>query len=454
MNIRKKILLNFSVVTILLVGIALFFIFTLFYKYREEDFQQQQRAKIITTLNFLSETSGIDEKLIEGMNRLAIHNLYDEKLLIFDEKRNLVYSSIDDTPIHSSGEILKSLSPANPWIEQKEKMYDVVGLYIESNKKGYYAISKAFDLSGYHHLDYLRYVFTLTFLGISVIVVFISYYLSKKITKPIVALTKQINEFDFEGKYSPIIITETKNEVAVLGQRFNELMKRMNEAFAFQKHAVHHISHELKTPIAVLVSNFERIEQEKDIHKIKELIKDQKEDTESLSKIINSLLEIAKTESGNKVKLTNIRLDELIFDLVDEFNILHPDFQFSIEYSEAIEDENKLTVSANLRLMKAALSNLMINCIQYSSDNTAKIHIRPDHKILQLDFINNGPVINENEKQYIYQHYFRGENSKGKRGFGLGLVFIRQILTMHHGEVYYSNESLNLNKFTITLPLS
>src|SRR5690606_34322031 len=169
-----------------------------------------------------------------------------------------------------------------------------------------------------------------------------------------------------------------------LGQRFNELMQRMKEAFAFQTHAVHHISHELKTPIAVLVSNFERIEQEADTIKIKELIKDQKEDTESLSKIINSLLEISKTESGNTLKLSKIRIDELIFDLVEELNILHPDFQFSIEYSETILEENSLTVNANLRLMKAALSNLMVNCIQYSSDNQAKIKITSTYKNLQL----------------------------------------------------------------------
>jgi K+-sensing histidine kinase KdpD len=97
----------------------------------------------------------------------------------------------------------------------------------------------------------------------------------------------------------------------------------------------------------------------------------------------------------------------------------------------------------------------MINCIQYSIDNLATIVITPINKRLQIDFINNGPVINENERQYIYGRYFRGENSKGKRGFGLGLVFIKKILTMHDGTIsYVANEEANSNKFTITLPLN
>ena len=454
MNIRKKIIWNFSVVTILLVGITLIFIYMLFYDYRKEEFQQQQQDKILTTLNFLTEITEIDEKLIATMDRVSIDEYYNEKILIFDANKRLIYSSIERSQITFTQNILNELSQEVEKVALKEGKFEILGIKVESKGLPYYGISKAHDLSGFHYLDYLQFIFSLTFIVISVIIILMSHYLSKKITDPIVSLTNQIKDFNFEVKFNPIVTTGSKNEVAIMGQRFNELMHRMNEAFSFQKNAVHHISHELKTPIAVLVSNFERIEQESDLNKIKYLIKNQKEDTENLSKIINSLMEISKTESGSIPKLTKIRVDELIFDLAEEFGVLHPEFHFSIEYTETIEDEQKLTVSANLRLLKAALSNLMINCIQYSDDYKAKINIIPRAKFLQLEFINKGPVINEDEKKYIYEHYFRGKNSQGKRGFGLGLVFIRKILRMHQGEVVYSNEDLISNKFTITLPLS
>lgn len=454
MNIRKKIIWNFSVVTILLVGITLVFIYMLFYEYRKGEFGQQQQDKILTTLNFLSEIREIDEKLIGTMDRISIDEYYNEKILIFDANHQLIHSSIEKSQITFTQNILRELTEETKKVELKDGKFEILGIKVVSKGLVYYGISKAHDLAGFHYLDYLRFIFSLTFLAISVIIILMSHYLSKKITNPIVSLTKQIMDFNFEVRFNPIVTKGTKDEVAILGQRFNELMQRMNEAFSFQKNAVQHISHELKTPIAVLVSNFERIEQESNLGKIKCLIKDQKEDTENLSKIINSLMEISKTESGNTPKLTKIRVDELIFDLAEEFSVLHPDFHFSIEYAESIEDEQNLTVNANLRLLKAAFSNLMINCIQYSDDYQAKINIIPQSKFLQLDFINKGQVINEDEKKYIYEHYFRGKNSQGKRGFGLGLVFIRKILTMHQGEVIYSNEDLKTNKFTITLPLS
>ncbi len=456
MSIKQKILFYFSIVTIVMVGAAFFFIYMLFYEYRAEDFHQQQKEKIINTLKFLTKIEEIDEELISAMDRITINDVYAQKLFIFDKNKNLLYSRLDHKPNPLTKDILSQLSSLQTKVEQKSGRYDVLGIYLEQDGEVFYGISNAYDLPGYHKLNYLKYILFLTFMIIVLVVIFMSYYLSKKITNPIVALTKQIKDFNFESKYEPIAVMDgRKNEVAVLGQRFNELMQRMNEAFSFQKNAVHHISHELKTPIAVLVSNFERIEKEVDINKIKFLIKDQKEDTENLSKIINSLLEIAKTESGNTPKLSKIRIDELIFDLVDELNVLHPDFQFSIKYSDSVEDESKLTIFANLRLLKAALSNLMINCIQYSIDNLATIVITPINKRLQIDFINNGPVINENERQYIYGRYFRGENSRGKRGFGLGLVFIKKILTMHDGTIsYLANEEANSNTFTITLPLN
>ena len=453
MNIKKKIVLYFSSGTIALLAVALFFIYTLFARFREEEFQQRQVDKIRTTLKFLTEIQDIDQDLIERMDRVTIHDIFDEKLLIFDKSKKLVYSSIDDTPVSFSADLLQSLSAENPIIEHKDGLYDVTGIYLEKDDKAYYGISKAYDISGYSKLNYLRYVLWFTLGGICLAVVLIAYYLSSKITRSIEEVTRQINDFSVDGPNNKLVTAGTSDEVSILAERFNELMRRMNEAFAFQKHAVHHISHELKTPIAVLVSDMERLEQEKDPERMRQMISVQKENTKSLGEIINSLLEIAKTESGNAVTTTHIRVDEMIFDLIDSFRNLYPEFQFSLTYSDSQVNDDNLSVRVNDRLFRSALSNLMQNCINYSADSKAGISIATTVECLKLEFTNRGKVITENEQTFMFRHFFRGANSRGKRGFGLGLVFISKILSLHKGTVTYTSSDGDLNTFSVVLPL-
>jgi signal transduction histidine kinase len=454
MSIRAKILLYCSIITISLIGMVYFLIYTLFYNYRETAFQQKQTLKIETTLELLTDIKNIDKALIESMDQLTINGLYDEKLLIFDKEKNLIYSSIDDTPIPLSDKYLSELSTVNRRIEQKDSLYDIVGIYLEHEGKGFYGISKAYDLSGYSTLKYIKNVLVISFIAITLTLIILLYYLSGKITHSIQNVTRQIKNYHFETNASPISTLNTKDEIALLVERFNELMMKMNKAYLFQKHAVHHISHELKTPIAVLVSNFEKIEKESNIDVIKEYISIQKEGTKSLSGIINSLLEIAKVESGKEIQQSKVRVDELLYDISDELSAIYPNFRYSIEYDSIIEDEKMLTISANPRLIKAALSNLMLNCSQYSFDGSAKIILSVDDKILKIEYINNGIPINTEEQQYLFQHFFRGENSKGKKGFGLGLVLVHKILALHNGQINYTVEGTNTNKFTILLPLS
>jgi signal transduction histidine kinase len=446
--------LSFSLTVITLLGITLLFIFTLFAEYREEEFQQRQKEKITTTLSLLTQTRQLESSLIEALDRLTIDDLYNEKLLIFDRYKRLIYTSIDDTPIRYSGEIIEKLTRDNPWIERKDGLYDVVGIVIENENTMFYGISKAYDFYGYSKLNYLKNVLIAAFIVIAIIVLVVSAYLSEKITFPIIDMARRIKDYDFIKKYEPVPVASTHLEMGILADQFNKLMKRMEEVFSFQKHAIHHISHELKTPVSILVSNFERMEKENNPDELHRLIANQKQDTRELAAIIDALLEIAKIESGHLLLESTVRIDDLIFDIVDEVSILYPDFQFSVEYTGDIGDETHYTVKGNQRLLKSALLNLIQNAVHYSGENKATIRITPEPGSIQLVFINIGELIRSNEQQFIFQHFFRGSNNLGKRGFGLGLVLVNRILTLHTGTVGYSNDGIDRNEFRVTLPLS
>lgn len=452
MGIRQKILIYFSSTIILLVGLSLLFVYVVSAENREEEFQQLQKEKIKTTFKFLTRIKAVDELIIEELDKQSINEFYDEKLLIFNRDKKLIYSSLDNTPITISKNVLSELSEQNQWIETKEDLYDVVGLYIENDGKPYYGISKAYDNFGYAKLNHLKLVLLFTFLGISLIIILVSFYLSRVITQPITSITGRINHYDFNSPYNPIELGQSKDEISMLAGQFNKLMQRMNNVFSFQKHAIHHISHELKTPVAVLVSNLERIEKETDPDTIKTLIRDQKEDTKSLGEIINSLLEISKTESGNELIKTRIRADEMIFDIMGELKLLYPGFNFSVDYGQ-LTDEHNVALPANPRLIKAMFTNIMVNSIQYNSENTTHIYLEHSPGFLNIRFENKGTVLTADEQPYLFQHFFRGKNSKIHKGFGLGLVFASKILLLHNGTITYHAVDHN-NIFSVKLPLT
>jgi len=456
MKIRNKILVYFSTTVIALTALSFILIYLLFSQYRKEEFLQQQSERIGTSLQLLSEIKQDNENIQETMDVLTVYDFYDEKLLIFNELKELIYSSKEDIPAPDIKNVLKKLSPENKWFRAKEGKYDIIGIYVQVKNKSYYAISKAYDDFGYTKMFFLRNVLIGIFVIIAIIVFLISHFLSKNISKPIADLTERLNKYDLSAEDAEMVQTETTTfEILQLTERFNALLKRTKKAFAFQRHTTQHISHQLKTPVAVLVSELERIGALNDIDAMKNQIHHQLVKAKSLGSIINVLLEISKIESGQPIQKQPVRIDELIYDVIDELNIIYPDFHFEINYMPDIIDESKLIINLNPILIRQAFQNLLNNCILYS--NEAKAQITMDctsETLLKIQIKNTGKPISEDEKKYLFKHFFRGQNSHGVTGFGLGLVLTKKIIELNGAAINYANPTENENVFELGFGLN
>jgi two-component system sensor histidine kinase ArlS len=456
MSIKNKIIINFSTTVIALTAVSFVIIYILFSEYREEEFQQQQKEKITTTIKFLAEYVQMNEDLANTIDELTIHDFYDEKMMIFDAKKSLIFSSIDDLTIADYQTKINELSPSDRWIETKENRYDVVGLYYEYNNRSFYALSKAYDAFGYTKMYFLRNTLVALFVAIAVVVLVVSLLLSNKISRPIVTLANRLNQYDLSNENADEIAVEaSSDELRQLTLRFNELIKRTNDAFTFQKHTIHHISHQLKTPIAVLVSELERIQQYNTVEEIRPEIENQVVKTKSLGNIINVLLEISKIESGQKMLKKSARIDEIIFDTISELNIIHPQFHFEINYYPEEIDEDRLIVSLNPTLIRQAFQNLLTNCISYSDNLKAQIKLDcSSHDELKIQISNSGIPLTEEEQQQVFNQIFRGINGQDKTGFGLGLLLVKKTMDYHKAAIAYNNPTSHQNVFELRFPLS
>jgi two-component system sensor histidine kinase ArlS len=456
MRIRNKIFIYFSVTVIALMAISLTIIYILFSEYREEEFQQQQNVKIQTTIKLVNKFKMESATISYLIDQQDINDFYDEKLFIYDANKNLIFASLDSLDVIKAENILNKLSPTNMWMETKEENYDLIGVYVENNNQKYYAISKAYDAFGYSKMYFLRNVLIGIFLFITTVVILISRFLSNKISKPITELADNLNKYDLTKEKSDELEIETSSyELKQLTQRFNELLRRTNEAFVFQKHTIHHISHQLKTPISVLVSELERIKYFSRIEDVKPEIENQIIKAKSLGSIINVLLEISKIESGQQIKKQALRIDELFFDVIEELNAIYPDFYFEVNYVPDEINENRIIINLNPILIRQAIQNLLTNCILYSNNSKAEIKIDCSNGSgLKIQIINTGKPITSEEENFLFNHFFRGRNSQEKTGFGLGLVLTKKIVELNSATITYSNPSENLNVFELNFPLS
>lgn len=429
-------------------ALAFFLIYTLFYNYRQEEYQQRMKDHSIAAITAIGESEKFNQNILQALNEVSVNRLYKEKTLIFDEHKKLIYSSIDDTVIEFPNDILKELNEKKDIVEKSEGTFDIIGIRYTFNNKVFYAISKAHDTFGYSKLSFLKITLITLFFIISGIILLISFLLSKQISEPLVQMAAALKIINIETANLKLPTPEIKDEIYLLSERFNELLDSLHTAYSFQKNAIHHISHELKTPIAVLVSNLEMLEFEKNVEKLKPGIQQLKEDSKKLGDMINILLDIAKVESQANLSFSTLRLDELIFESIETSRKIEPKFAIHFEMDEKVESDEDISIQGNQRLISMAIQNLINNCHSYATKKEAKITLKKQFHHIYIVVENPGNEIPKDEQEHIFSQFYRGKQAQGTRGLGLGLALVKKILDLHHAQITYEFEN-GINRFVI-----
>ena len=124
MNLKQRFSFTFSILFSILVGVVLYTIFTLFANFRKDEFRSRLEEKGETTIKLLTDVKEIDYQLLKTIDRNSINKLYNEKVLVFDDKLKLIYSSIDDAVLKWTTEELVYLQKHDDFFHARDQ-YDV-----------------------------------------------------------------------------------------------------------------------------------------------------------------------------------------------------------------------------------------------------------------------------------------------------------------------------------------
>lgn len=288
-------------------------------------------------------------------------------------------------------------------------------------------------------------------------------YLSqRRIKKDILAINEKLEILIKEEDYKTLLINCNDKEIQELLLTINKLIseKRLEKTLREErdqkiKEMLSNVSHDLKTPLTVMLGYGEMITLDKEINEEekKELLKDLMEKIKGVILLINKFFTLAKLESGDeKIEIEKVNISEAIRESIIVFyDALECEgFQVDIDIPE--ED---LWCYGNKDAILRILNNLISNAIRYGKDGKyLGIKLKLDKDKVNIDVVDKGEGIEEKDKDRIFERSYTGSTSRNNEisGNGLGLCIVKELVKVINGEIHINSIPYKETKFSLTLP--
>ncbi|MEI5993111.1 sensor histidine kinase [Candidatus Enterococcus mansonii] len=277
---------------------------------------------------------------------------------------------------------------------------------------------------------------TIIFVWLIVIILgtIITYRLVGKSLGSLVKLQKTMSRLDTRNIGKQIEIDPSQpQEVQALSTSYNEMTTRLDESFLKQKNFINNAAHELKTPLAVIITYAQLLqmtadESDQESQKMTDAI------LSSCDKLSMTLEQLLLLANDNLLQLTDsISTDYIINDVFTELKEQALEKQICL----VNKSQKNNQIKGNQVMLGVVVKNLVENAIKYgdeASDVTVMTKVSND--ILTVEVRNTGQEIMEDEVESIFDPFYRGQKVSNQIiGNGLGLALVKKIIESHTGEV-------------------
>lgn len=232
----------------------------------------------------------------------------------------------------------------------------------------------------------------------------------------------------------------------------NEAIKRSEKLKSALLDAV---THDLRTPLTSIKASVTMLMEDSDeaIHitleneSRRELLEVINEETDRLNNFVESMVEVAQLEAGS----FNLRKSETEVAEIIEQSLRRAE-NLTVNHHVKFNPSKKLKpISVDKKAISEAVYNLIENAVKYSpKDSTIEIEAKIVGDDLRISVEDEGKGIPQNEREKVFEKFYRGD--KKIKGFGMGLAIVRGIIEAHGGKIWIENGKIGA-KFVIQLPL-
>lgn len=291
---------------------------------------------------------------------------------------------------------------------------------------------------------------------ISIVLVIVSFVvvllISRWLVNPLTALSQNAKMLA-SGNFNVRITPQSGDELGQLCNNFNELATTLSSNEKARKQWVADISHEMRTPLAVIKAQIEAMQDgiREPSEKNLTLLKDK---VDSVNVLINDLYELSLSDLGAMSYSKEILpLTEIVEQVTEEYNIRARDKGLELQVQNLLTDKDKIFGDSN-RLVQM-LSNFLENSLRYTdAPGTIKVIACRLNDSLQIHVKDSSPGVPTDKLQQIFDRLFRLESSRNREtgGAGLGLSICKNIIDAHHGTVSASSSDLGGLHILVELP--
>ncbi len=230
------------------------------------------------------------------------------------------------------------------------------------------------------------------------------------------------------------------------------VLRPVEIAWKQQRQFVADASHELKTPLTVILANTGILKShpEDTITKQMTWITNTEEEAKQMKGLVEDMLFLAKSDD------TSMETIMQSFDLSEAINAAALTFEplaFEQGRSLAVNIEPNISIIGNEEQIKQVMGILIDNAIKYSNSNSEiNISLKKEQNEAKIMVSNMGPIISKDEMKHLFDRFYIADPSRTEKGNGLGLSIAQNIILKHKGHILAESDANN-TRFQISLPI-
>ena len=276
-------------------------------------------------------------------------------------------------------------------------------------------------------------------------------FLAKVALRPVHKMIATIHQIRAENLKLRIDVPATRDEIQALAVTFNEMIARLDESFTSQRQFMEDISHELKTPLAILKGELEvALKKVRPAAEYETVLFSSLEEVNRLVRIVENLLTLARFDTKTvTLEPEPLNLNELIQSALDDVRVLAQQKSIILSFHH----RQPVFLNADRNQIRRLVLNLLDNALKYTpGGGTISVDLGQEQEAIKIEVSDTGTGIPQGDLPRIFDRFYRVEKSRGGSGFGLGLSISKSIVEAHHGRIDVQTTLNRGSIFTIFFP--